>query len=190
MADKLSPFEEALEMLLEIEGGFVDDPEDCGGATCMGVTQRVYDAYRKTCGLEFRSVSEIDEAEACQIYLDEYWRPARCHELSSISVPVAQEVFEVSVHCGVHLGGALLQQACNCLRLPDSGLLTVDGVCGPITRSAVARLCVDHELALFTAQNGEQYKFYCLLQERNPKDSKFMRGWMKRVAFRGGDRNA
>ena len=47
MADvkKLAPF------IQRWEGGFVDDPDDLGGATYMGVTITTYKVYRKRKGL-------------------------------------------------------------------------------------------------------------------------------------------
>lgn len=47
MADvkKLAPF------IQRWEGGFVDDPDDLGGATNMGVTIATYKVYRKRKGL-------------------------------------------------------------------------------------------------------------------------------------------
>lgn len=39
---------EALSGVLAHEGGHGNKPADPGGATMKGVTQRVYDAYRKT----------------------------------------------------------------------------------------------------------------------------------------------
>ena len=39
-------FRAALPFVLRWEGGFVHHPDDPGGATNQGVTQRVYDAWR------------------------------------------------------------------------------------------------------------------------------------------------
>lgn len=43
--EKLTPF------ILKWEGGFVNDPDDLGGATNMGVTFGTYQTYRKAKGL-------------------------------------------------------------------------------------------------------------------------------------------
>ena len=38
-------FDKCLSMLLHHEGGFVDHPDDPGGATNLGVTQKVYEEW-------------------------------------------------------------------------------------------------------------------------------------------------
>ena len=38
-------FNEIIEEVLEAEGGFVNDPDDLGGATNFGVTQKSYSAF-------------------------------------------------------------------------------------------------------------------------------------------------
>lgn len=55
------------------EGGYVNHPKDPGGATNRGVTQRVYDMYRRAQGLAVRSVRDLTEAERLDIYRTRYW---------------------------------------------------------------------------------------------------------------------
>jgi hypothetical protein len=43
-------FPAALAATLQYEGGYSNHPKDPGGATMRGVTQRVYDAWRRTAG--------------------------------------------------------------------------------------------------------------------------------------------
>ena len=54
MADvkKLAPF------ILKWEGGFVNDPDDLGGATNMGITIATYRVYRKRKGLPEPTVDD------------------------------------------------------------------------------------------------------------------------------------
>ena len=44
---KLTEFEDIIAVVLKHEGGFVDDPDDRGGATNWGVTQKVYETFRE-----------------------------------------------------------------------------------------------------------------------------------------------
>ena len=56
-------FSSALKEVLKHEGGYSNHPQDPGGATMRGITQRVYDAYRRNSGLELRNVRNISDAE-------------------------------------------------------------------------------------------------------------------------------
>jgi lysozyme family protein len=61
------------EATLVYEGGYVNHPDDPGGATNFGVTQAVYDAYRKRTGWTPRPVREITSEEVSSIYRSQYW---------------------------------------------------------------------------------------------------------------------
>jgi lysozyme family protein len=52
-----------LPFVLRWERGLVDDPEDPGGRTNQGITQRVYDAWRRRQGLPAQDVESIADAE-------------------------------------------------------------------------------------------------------------------------------
>lgn len=77
-----SNFEACLPLLLQNEGGFVDDPDDPGGATCLGVTLRNWQAW---CG---RPVT-IDEMKALTgdkvstFYRANFWDAVKGDELPS-----------------------------------------------------------------------------------------------------------
>ncbi len=120
-------FEAALAFIRPWEGGFVNHPQDPGGATNLGVTQRVYNAYRRGKGLALRSVREITDAEAKEIYCDRYWIPAKCPALPG---PLGLLVFDGSVNQGVGTTARLLQQSVGA---------GVDGQVGPRTLTRVRR---------------------------------------------------
>jgi hypothetical protein len=56
-------FTASLPFILRWEGGFVDDPNDHGGRTNKGVTQRVYDDRRRHQGLLQQDVEHINDQE-------------------------------------------------------------------------------------------------------------------------------
>ncbi len=120
-------FEIAYDFIKPWEGGYVNHPKDPGGATNLGVTQRVYNAWRRSKRLPVRSVREITQGEAGDIYLNRYWLPAKCPPLPA---PLALVVFDGSVNQGVGATARLLQQSVR---------VGVDGKVGPITLRAVSR---------------------------------------------------
>src|SRR5690349_17054494 len=74
-------FATALSFILKWEGGFVDDPDDRGGRTNKGITQRVYDAWRDRQGQPRSDVRDIADADVQAIYQQNYWQPASCDQL-------------------------------------------------------------------------------------------------------------
>ena len=56
-------FKNALKVVLEFEGGFVDDPVDPGWRTNYGITRNVYNYYRGIRNLVKRDVKLIDMHE-------------------------------------------------------------------------------------------------------------------------------
>lgn len=64
-----------LPVTLTFEGLWSNNPHDPGGATMKGVTQRVYDAYRKKKGLKLQSVRFISDDELLEIYDEGYFQP-------------------------------------------------------------------------------------------------------------------
>jgi len=74
-------FTKSLALVLKHEGGYSNHPKDPGGATMRGVTQRVYDAYRRRSGAPQRPVRVIEDREIQDIYKRQYWDAVRADEL-------------------------------------------------------------------------------------------------------------
>lgn len=84
------------------EGAYVNHDQDPGGPTNLGVTQAVYDAWRKRRGLAPRSVKKITHGEALRIYRDEYWAPTA--ERYNLRPGVDLATFDAGVNAGVSRG--------------------------------------------------------------------------------------
>ena len=144
-------FEDALQFTLEKEGGYVNDPDDSGGATNKGITQSTYNQYRTGLGLEKSDVKSITEDEVEEIYFDGYWLGSSSEELSR-KLSIAH--FDASVNHGVGTSGDMLAQA------QDSD--------GNETNQVNEYLDV-----------REDYYYY--LVEQNTKNDKFLEGRLNRV---------
>jgi lysozyme family protein len=70
-------FAASLAAVLVHEGGYVNDPRDPGGATNKGVTQAVYDDWRRIRSLPRRTVEAINAYEVGAIYRKLYWNALR-----------------------------------------------------------------------------------------------------------------
>jgi lysozyme family protein len=162
----MAGFSRALPILLEHEGGYVDHPDDPGGATNQGITQDTYDRWRKEHDMEPRPVEEIAADELEAIYREEYWLPAHCEEWPW---PLSLVVFDAAVNHGPGQAIRLLQRA--------AGVRT-DGIVGPKTRAAVKEADPQR---LIRDLLGERLELYARIVERRPESAVFLVGWIRRV---------
>jgi lysozyme family protein len=159
-------FNAALPFILRWEGGFVDNPNDPGGRTNKGVTQKVYDQWRTSQGAPTRDVKQIEDREVHAIYEGQYWLPPRCDLLQS-NLDLVQ--FDTAVNMGVGRAVKLLQTTLNC---------GVDGDFGPGTQQAVATCEIEPTLAGYC---NAREAYYVRLAEKNPKLKVFLKGWLNRL---------
>lgn len=157
-------FHKALKFTLQWEGGFVNDPDDPGGATNFGITHRTYDAWRKKHELKTQSVSKISKEEVEQIYFEEYWLAGKCDRLPD---DLAIAHFDWCVNHGV--AGATKH-------LQDVTFAKVDGIFGPKTEAAVySAIHLRGEINVVSAYVARRKRWY---DAGNPK---FREGWMNRL---------
>lgn len=109
-------FDQAFERLIGHEGGLVDDPNDPGGLTKYGISQRAYP------NVDIKALT-LDDAKA--IYRRDYWVTINADQLPA---GIRFDLFDVAVNSGVRQAVKLLQRA---LGIAD------DGSFGPRTLAAV-----------------------------------------------------
>lgn len=170
----LETFDEIIEVVLEHEGGYVDDPDDRGGATNWGVTQAVYENFvGYKCDKE--EIKNMDEETAKEIYYEKFWKPSRADKLPA---EVRETYFDMVVNHGQ--GGAvkILQQACNNKRKPEN-YIAVDGGIGPNTIRAAANL-KNWELQVERSGYYWNLVFKGSKYTQRTTQVKFIRGWIRR----------
>ncbi|MEO7224254.1 MAG: glycosyl hydrolase 108 family protein, partial [Devosia sp.] len=77
-------FARCLDQILKYEGGYVDHPEDPGGATNLGITHKTLARWRKIAPwwkLPKTDVRALGRDEATRIYDASYWQRVRGAEL-------------------------------------------------------------------------------------------------------------
>lgn len=157
-------FARALAHVLEMEGGFTDDPYDPGGPTNRGITLRVYAAW-KGVAADARlteQLKKIPDADVRAIYAARYWAPAQCR---SLPPALAFFHFDAAVNHGVTGATRLLQRAVG---------TDADGEIGPLTLAAVAHLAVEDAVPAYADQRRKRYRAL-------PHFWRFGRGWLRRV---------
>lgn len=100
----------ALPFVLKWEGGFVNDPDDKGGATNRGITQYTYTSWLKSIGLTSKDVKNITMHEVSEIYFKNYWLKAGCDKMSD---KFALLVFDTAVNMGTGVVKATGQTRAN-----------------------------------------------------------------------------
>lgn len=153
------------------EGGLSDDPDDPGGLTNFGITQKLVD----TLGLGW-NVKNLTQAQALSFYQVYFWRFYHVPLLTDLVV--ATKVFDMLVNVTGHAVG-MVQSALNILY--GSDVVKVDGALGPITAGYVNNI-----------QTNQMSRFLLLLKQQLrahyeqevaslPSQSKFLDGWLRRA---------
>jgi lysozyme family protein len=155
----------ALKFTLQWEGGYVNHPDDPGGATNMGVIQDTYDTYLIEKRLPTRPVEFITNEEVHDIYFSMYWKPSQA---TIMVVPLAVAHFDTAVNFGV--GGAIefLQEALG---------IAPDGIFGPGTQATLAANN-NAQTADRIVQGRIAYRNQRVAS--NPSQDVFLQGWLNR----------
>lgn len=90
------------------EGGYSNHPNDPGGSTNYGITQRTLNAYRAKHGQPAQDVRDLKITEAIEIYYDEYWK----REWKELGFPLAACMFDTAVNMGHSRANEFLKK-CN-----------------------------------------------------------------------------
>lgn len=99
MTDPADPeFLRCLPIVLQFEGGKVDDKDDPGGRTNQGITQHTFDRACDAWGVPRRDVFTITPSEVSGIYAEDYWVPSGAYALGW---PMNLLVFDSAVQHGV-----------------------------------------------------------------------------------------
>lgn len=158
-------YKPSLALVLAHEGNFVNHPADPGGPTNKGVTQRVYDAYRKVKGLVSRSVKFIDAIETEEIYRKQYWRMVKGDDLPA---GLDYAVFDFAVNSGISRAVKYLQKLVG---------INADGALGLESMSAIFAAAKADEEALIIKYCANRLAFLKSL----PTFPTFGKGWSRRV---------
>ena len=140
-------FNKALDLVLKHEGGYVDHPQDPGGATNYGITKKVYETYLgRSCTKD--EVKEMPLDAVGEIYKRKYWDKIRGDDLPN---GLDWCVFDFAVNAGVSRASRTLQ-----------GFLAtaIDGIIGSGTLEAIDNYptSVKGVIEVYTAQRSTFYR--------------------------------
>jgi lysozyme family protein len=173
--------------LIGIEGEFVDDPSDPGGATRWGVTEAVAraDGYKG-------AMKDYPRDSAELLFLRNYFVKPHFDKVLMRSPELAAELFEIEVNLPPGQAATFLQRALNALNDPDGDgkvnypQLKPDGDLGAQSFIALDAFLALRKSAgercLLALINSQQAVYYLERTEARPKAKKYVFGWtMNRV---------
>lgn len=166
------------------EGGFVNDPDDPGGATKHGVTlatmRRIGLDLTKDGRVDIADVKALTRAQAVAVFIEHYFRKPGLAELPAALQP---SVFDMYVNAGAN-AVKILQRLVS--RMGYS--IKDDGVIGPKTLDAVAKASAAAPQHIVDAYGIARRNYYYALADSRPASRKFARsttgekgGWIRRA---------
>lgn len=170
--------ENVINKIIEIEGGYVDDPADSGGETNFGITIDVARKYGY-----MGPMRDLPKSLAFEIYSKRYWDSMELDSIKKIYPMVAAELVDTGINCGVGRASTFLQVALNAFNNQGKHYKDIDedGDIGPGTLRALNayydRRGVEGGLVLFRALDSQQGAHYLRLSRHRAKDEKFTYGW-------------
>ena len=175
---------EIAEEIVAREGGFVNDPDDPGGATNHGVTIHTM----RGLGLDLTGDGRVSEedvralsrGQAVDIFIRHYYQRPRIAELPA---EIQASVFDMYVNAGAN-AVKILQRL-----LREMGYaVAVDGAIGPQTIGAARDAARPDPLALRDAYGVARRNYYFRLADQRPASRKYARtraggkgGWIRRA---------
>jgi len=184
--DEDHKFQQAIEVVLDHEGGFVDDPDDPGGATNWGISLR----FLKSLGeldLDEDGFTDFDldrdgdvdaddirmftREHAKAVYFQHWWER---HGYQHLPLVIGTKIFDHAVNMGSRPTHRCVQRALRACREP----VVDDGIIGPKTLNALARPLPDILLPAICSEVAGHYR---LLISRRPKFEKYRNGWLRRA---------
>ncbi|QDP66980.1 MAG: putative glycosyl hydrolase [Prokaryotic dsDNA virus sp.] len=175
---------EIAEEIVGREGGYVNDPDDPGGATKWGVTigtmRRLGIDLDGDGDVDTNDVKRLTKEHAVDIFLKHYLRDPKIDQLPPMLVDT---VFDMNVNAGAN-SVKILQRL-----VTDMGYrTTADGVIGPKTLAAVRAAAADAPNHIRDAYGIARRNYYFRIADRRTASRKYARtraggkgGWIKRA---------
>jgi lysozyme family protein len=156
---------EAIEELIQIEGGYVNLPHDRGGPTKFGITLKTLTSFMGT-EQTAADVAAITKSTAKQIYARNYFTRPCIHELPET---ILRQMLGMSVHHGPKRAIKLLQKTVG---------TSPDGRIGPITIAA----CYEQDAVILNNNLVViRVEYMARIVKRDVSQAEFILGWVRRA---------
>jgi lysozyme family protein len=166
LGDIMADLKISISKTLVHEGGYVDNPNDPGGATKYGVTQRDIDGVRSAFPDFPADVKDLTMDQATRYYLHTYVKP---HVSEIQDQALTDKLFDMGVLFGIGTAVNILERVLN---------LPVDGIFG--TNDLVATNEAEPSSLLSAFKTGLVSHAIGVANAR-PSERIFLHGWIVRV---------
>ena len=154
----------AIRKILEHEGGYVNHPDDPGGATNKGITIATFRRYIKRNGT-IDDLKALTTQQAVDVYKAQYWDKVRADDLPS---GVDYTVADFAVNSGPSRAAKYLQAAIGVDQDGKIGPLTIEAAQSATPRALIININADRLAFMQRIQGGKLW-------------TTFGRGWQRRV---------
>lgn len=154
-------FFKSLDMVLKHEGGFVDHPEDPGGATNKGITHKTYADFLERPLEDVEELKNIPDEHVQKIYKKMYWDKVKGDELPG---GVDFCTFDWAVNSGPGRAARALQKIV---------VVAQDGAIGPRSLAAISEQVPEHIVEEMAKEREEFYRSLRTFET-------FGKGWLRR----------
>jgi len=172
----MANFIEAFRLIMDHEGGYVNDPDDPGGETYKGVARKMHskwegwttiDLLKRQSGFPANLERDAELREMIgTFYLNQFWNRIQGDEITNQQV--AESIFDFAVNAGVQTAVVLAQMVVNA---------KADGVLGAETISKINSCDPKYFLAAFTVAKIARY---VTIVKKRPTSRKYFYGWVLR----------
>lgn len=179
----MADFDKAIKVVLQHEGGYVNNPNDPGGVTNYGISLRFLAQhpnegdFNQDGHVDAEDIASMTWEQAKKVYCAFWWDPFKYSLIPDQTI--ATKVFDFAINMGATRSHMLLQQSLNSTY---DVKLTCDGVLGPASMRVLCAVADgDEEQKLLKAYSDAAWAFYQSLIAKNPKLVVFQKGWKNRA---------
>lgn len=159
----VSLFDTIIKNVINLEGGFVDDPKDPGGKTKYGISQKTFPNLK---------IESLSKEQAANIYKEHFWDPYPFYK--EIKSPqLIMKLFVAAINMGQKRANICMQRAARSFKYLDP-----DGIIGPKSLETINAIHANELIPAFNSECACRYRMLC---QKNPSLKKFLNGWLNRA---------
>jgi len=173
----MADFNQAFQLVIANEGGYVNDPDDPGGETYKGVARKIFskwdgwikiDLLKRQAGFPGNLDKDVElQQDVEDFYRVNFWNKVKGDDITNQKV--AESIFDFGVNAGVGTSASLAQLVVEA---------ETDGVIGQKSIARINAFNSDHFLAAFTVAKIARYIH---IVQKRPTSRKYFYGWICRA---------